>query len=85
MIFTDIKQAVGSTLLDVNTNFEFSQEKPIPIYYIWTIIIFNTGILIKQWSHYPYAQFSVGPEVEHIDEINEYMPEELKELIKQYQ
>ena len=74
MIYTDIKQAIGSTLLDA----QYYNSGVMNRFY-WDVLIFDNGILIDQLENDDDTTH-----IMYIWEINTYMPEELKELITKY-
>ena len=80
MIYTDIKQAIGNTLLEVR---EYKGGD-----YNWRVTIFNNGIIVYLYSSiYGSNGRSDNPtatKIKTITEICTPMPEELKELINKH-
>ena len=76
MIFTNIKQAIGSTLLDVKG---FSYESNFASFHTM-VYVFNTGVYIRERVY----NIDDDEYTSTVYKENIYMPEELKELIKQY-
>lgn len=80
MIFKDIKEAIGSVLIDV---IYYVNRNPVDCdadQYGWDVKIFDKGLVCFQEECYEYD----GCHGTYITKPNRHMPEELKKIIEKH-